>query len=90
MGGGLGADSTTHPRGERAGSWEGLDTTPETWGGAAAVATTGIPGPPAGAGHCCPSPHCPVLPEDPLPSLERKTMQPWHLDPGWADSPVWL
>ena len=29
MGGGLGADSTTRPRGERAGSWEGLDTTPE-------------------------------------------------------------
>lgn len=90
MGGGQGADTTTRPRGERAGPWEGLDTILGTWGGATTVVTTAFPKAPAGAGHCCSSPHCPVPSKNPLPSLELKTIQPWHLDPGWADLPVWL
>ena len=52
------------------------------------MVTTAFPKAPAGAGHCRSSPHCLVLSKNLLPSLEPKTIQPWHLDPGWADSPV--
>ena len=87
MGGGQGADTTTRLR---AGPWEGLDTTRGLGGRATAVVTAASTKPPAGARHRCSSPHCLVLSENRPPALELRTIQPWHLDPGWANSPVWL